>query len=235
MDDLGTMNTERTLRGRSLLAFTLVEMLTVITIMGIVAALVVTMGETASQKKKQVAVEGEKNKLITMIDSYHAKLNYYPPDNGNLAASAGNLANYEGLSATNPLIYELTGATNTGGGANLTVFNSTAAVSNLLASTYSKVFNRGGIANGDAAEPHNFFVPGPSTKEYAAYLAGSATTLPIDGLLVPADLVPGKTTNFWHYDSSSSLRHNMGSYDLWAEFYIGTKNGALTIITNGNW
>jgi prepilin-type N-terminal cleavage/methylation domain-containing protein len=227
MDSDTIMSINANKHDRSRLAFTLVEMLTVITIMGIVAALVVTMGQTAAQKKKIVAVQGEKEKLITMIDNYYAKLNYYPPDNASLILYTNNPARFDALAATNPLVYELTGATNLNNGANLAVFNT----NNLTTSAYQGVFNRAGVANGDAQEPHNFFQPGPSPKEYAAY---SKNPL-IYGLLVPADLVPGNTNNFWHYDSSSPNRHNMNSYDLWAEFSIANIHGKVTIITNGNW
>jgi prepilin-type N-terminal cleavage/methylation domain-containing protein len=235
MDNPITMNTKATMFDGARLAFTLIELLTVIAIMAIVAALVVTMGQAASQKKKDLAVEAGKNKLVTMISSYQAKLNYYPPDNGLLAANAANLARYEGYAATNPLIYELFGCTNTNNGANLIVFNSSAAAPNILSSTYSSVFNRGGIANGDATEPQNFFQPGPLPKEYARYAAGNGSSPPICGLIVPAELIPGNTNNFWHYDSSSANRHNMSSFDLWAEYSVGSKGGVLTIKTNGNW
>ena len=228
MDNQTTMNT----KGNTRLAFTLIELMTVIAIMGIIAAMVVTMGQAASQKKYITAVQGDKNKLITMIDSYHAKLNYYPPDNGLLAASPPSL--YDGLAATNPLIYELFGASNINSGANLIVFNSSSTAPDIAASDYNKVFNRGGIANGDAVEPQSFFQPGPLPKEYAPY-SKPQTGPPICGLIVPALLVPGNTNNFWHFDSSSANRHNMGSYDLWAEFSIGTKSGQLQVITNGNW
>jgi prepilin-type N-terminal cleavage/methylation domain-containing protein len=122
MDDNTMTNTTQNHHGRSALAFTLIELLTVITIMGIIAAMVVTMGQSAAQQKKKVAVEGNKNKLINLITDYQNKLNYYPPDNGALAANVGT-GYYEYYAATNPLIYELTGATNTGNGANLIVFN----------------------------------------------------------------------------------------------------------------
>jgi hypothetical protein len=72
-------------------------------------------------------------------------------------------------------------------------------------------------------------------KEYAPYAAGNKTTSPICGLIVPTELVAGNTNNFWHFDSSSGRRHKMASYDLWAEFSIGSKGGNSTIITNGNW
>ena len=106
------MKTKGNHHPRSRQAFTLIEMITVITIMAIIAALVVTMGQAASQKKKMAAVKGDLNKLVTMIDSYYAKLNYYPPDNGALISNTVNPLIYDALAATNPLIYELIGATN---------------------------------------------------------------------------------------------------------------------------
>jgi prepilin-type N-terminal cleavage/methylation domain-containing protein len=225
------MNTQGHKQDRSQRAFTMIELLTVITIMGIIAALVVTMGGAASEKKKTVATEGMKERLITMIDNYQAKLNYYPPDNGtNITINAfANPTAYDGYTATNPLLYELTGATNLNNGANLAVFNS----SSLPESAYAAVFGRGGIANGDALEPHNFFQPRPASKDYAPYAIDNG--VPICGLIVPTFKVPGNTNNFWHYDSSTTNRHNPNSFDLWAEYYVGSKSGQPTIRTNGNW
>jgi prepilin-type N-terminal cleavage/methylation domain-containing protein len=210
-------------------AFTLIEMLMVITIMGIVAALVVTMGQAAAQKKKIVAVQGMKERLITMIENYHNKLNYYPPDNTNLLNYQANSPNYDSYATSNSLMYELLGGSNLNAGANLALFNNT----NASASAYSSVFSRAGVANGDALEPHDFFQPGPAPKDYAPIFTNNGNVF--YALIVPADLVPGHTNNFWHYDASSTNRHNLNTYDLWAEFYIGTKSGHLTIITNGNW
>jgi prepilin-type N-terminal cleavage/methylation domain-containing protein len=223
--------------GASSLAFTLIELMAVIAIMSIIAAMVVTMGAAASQKKKDASVDADKNKLITMISAYYAKLNYYPPDNGNTAAAAteANSIMYEGCTATNPLAYELIGASNYNSGAYLLVFNSPKTNNYIKASEYATIFNRGGVANGDMVEPHDFFQPGPMPKEYAPYALGSAGAPAICGLIVPAPLVGNNTNNFWHYDSSSSRRHNMQSFDLWAEYSIGSKNGVPTIRTNGNW
>jgi prepilin-type N-terminal cleavage/methylation domain-containing protein len=242
MDNNKIMNTQGNHHNRSRLAFTLIELLTVMAIMGIVVTMVVTMGQAASQRKKIVTVEGDKNKLITMIESYHTKLNYYPPDNGLLVSISNNPILYDAVAATNPLIYELTGATNFNDGTyagTIAVFNSSSLANTLSVSSYSNVFNRGGVANGDASEPRNFFQPGPAAKEYASYTNTSPSSPPVCGLIVPVDLNPGNLTNgnfnWWHYDSSTTNRHNMNSYDLWAEFSIGSKNGKLTIITNGNW
>jgi prepilin-type N-terminal cleavage/methylation domain-containing protein len=214
-------------------AFTLIEMLVTITIISLVAAMVLAWGKGASQKKNMAVVEAQKRKLMSMIDNYYATLNYYPPDNGllvnyqaYLSSAPSNLVTYDLLAATNPLIYELFGGTNSNSPPVIAVFNS----NSLPVQNYSNVFFRGGIANADPSEPNNFFQPGPLPKEYAGYVSG------VYGLLVPVPLKTGITNNnFWHYDSSTTNRHNMGSYDLWAEFTIGSRGGVPIIITNGNW
>jgi prepilin-type N-terminal cleavage/methylation domain-containing protein len=216
------------------LAFTLIELLVVVAIMGLVAAMVLAGGQYASKVKKETAVKAEREKLETMIDHYQAKLNFYPPDNGNLITNQGGpySGTYYGLTISNPLIYELTGGTNTN---NLVfVFNSnsppnTGITINGTGSTYTAVFGRGGLANSDVSEPQNFFIPPPMPQDYTNF---PGTT--VDGLLVPAALT-NNMPNFWHYDSSSTNRHNQNSYDLWAEFTVGSKNGLLVIETNGNW
>jgi prepilin-type N-terminal cleavage/methylation domain-containing protein len=214
------------------LGFTLIELLVVITIMGIVAALIVSAGQKAMRAKKDAAVTGMREKLSTMIDHYQSKLNFYPPDNGNLAMT--NRASYDAIAAMNPLIYELTGGTNY---TNTAAVFSAPGMGNILpmaaGSLFVKVFNRAGIANSDTTEPQDFYIPGPQPQDYTNY-PGCTN---IFGLLVPVPAVPnGGPTNFWHYDSSSQYRHNQNSYDLWAEYYVGTaKNGLPLIITNGNW
>ncbi len=217
---------------RAALAFTLIEMLTVITIMAIVAAMVVSMGAAASQKKKVAQVKAQEIGLVAMIENYYTKLNYYPPDNGNLATAP--LYNYDGYAATNPLLYELTGGTNqtAGKSGSIVVFNSLNANNVIVDNIYSNAFGRGGIANSDQSEPHDFFQPGPKPNEIALY---DNVNLPfVYGLVVPVPLTSGTAHNFWHYDSSSTNRHNMQSYDIWAEYSIGSKGGKPIIATNGN-
>jgi len=213
-------------------AFTLIEMLVVIAIIGIVAALVVNMNAGAQAAKRNAQVNADKSKLMTMINNYQSKLNFYPPDNGSLAAT--NLAYYDATAAINPLLYELTGATNTTNGY-IQAFDGTTNVSTNI---YYQVFVRQSVANSNPDEPHNFFQPGPQPKEYTNYYPNSTPGLNVWGLLVPVSMVsPTGTpiTNFWHYDSSSTNRHNLSGYDLWAEYLIGTKNGSNIIMTNGNW
>lgn len=217
-------------------AFTLVELLVVLAIIGIVASLVVGMIGPVKAKQMEAQVSASKNVILLSIQSYQAKLNFYPPDNGFLVSASpsfpvGSQYNYDGLAATNPLIYELTGATNnylTPG--NFSFFDGT---SNITSTMYSNVFNRSAVNNGNPDEPHDFLQSGLNSKSYSAYWTNGGLSL--YGLIVPVPYSPTTTTpNFWHYDSSSTNRHNQNSFDLWAEYTLPTRSG-VTIITNGNW
>ena len=213
-------------------AFTLIEMLVVIAIIGIVAALVINMNVGAQVAKRNTMVNAEKMKLTGMIANYQSKLNYYPPDNGNLATT--NLAYYDATAAVNPLIYELTGATNNPADGSILTFDGTVIRSN----DFYTVFVRTAVANSSTDEPRNFFQPLPQPKEYTNYYTftpmSNAYGSNVWGLVVPVTLMPN-FTNFWHYDCSTTNRHNMSSYDLWAEYSIGSRNGTNLIVTNGNW
>jgi prepilin-type N-terminal cleavage/methylation domain-containing protein len=214
-------------------AFTLVEMLVVMAIIGIVAAMVVGMAKAAGSKRKQAQVDADKFKLLHLINNYQSKLNFYPADNANLVPNANN-SHYDGLAATNPLIYELTGATNNYSPSGFTlIFDNTT----IDPSVYSNFYYRSTVLNANPDEPHNFFHPGPQTnKDYGTY----AGTTNMYGLLVPVDGMDsaGKLlvgNNYWHYDASTTNRHNPDSFDLWAEYLIDYKNGAPVMVTNGNW
>ena len=101
---------------------------------------------------------------------------------------------------------------------------------NVPAGTFQSTYGRSAVNNANQdAPPQNFFSSGPQPKDYTNYYPGS----PLKGLLVP---VSGNVTpNYWHYDASSPNRHNLSSYDLWAEYIGGNKGGSNIIITNGNW
>lgn len=212
-------------------AFTLIELLAVITIMGIVAALVLSMNSAASTAKKRGMVDAEKHRLLAAIDTYQSKLGFYPPDNGNLATT--NAASYDRTAAINPLLYELTGGILTNQG-NTQVYELKFGTpgSTIPVTYYSNLFARGGIANSDPTQPQSFFVPGPLPQDYTNY--PNAANPNVLGLIVPVALTNGQV-NFWHYDASSQYRHNPNSYDLWAEFAISSVHGHVTIVTNGNW
>lgn len=224
-------------------AFTLVEMLVVIAILGIIAGLVLNLNANAQKRKREGAVLAELTRLKLMIDNYQAKLGYYPPDNamvypgppavpisGMVSGSNVPTAIYETYTSTNPLLYELTGATNNPGFGTIQFFDGTTNQTG----NFSNIYNRPFVANANVDEPHNFFVPGPQFTDYAQYTSNYPG---ICGLVVPVQLNPtnASAVNYWHYDASSPSRHNQNSYDLWAEYVVGSKNGVPIFQTNGNW
>ncbi len=208
-------------------------MLVVMAIIGIVAALVVGMSVTAKTKQRISQVQSDLNKVRHMIDNYQAKLNFYPPDNGGLINNTVNFQVYDAMAATNPLLYELTGAVNSNNN-NIYFYDGSSEITNI----YFKTYNLTSVMNANIDEPHDFFQPGPKTAETNAYGVFNGATGVLKGLVVPVD-GPGPnntllTTNFWHYDCSTTNRHNANSYDLWAEFVVGSKNGQNVVLTNGN-
>src|SRR6266496_2899891 len=86
-------------------AFTLIEMLVVIGIIGILAALIVGQASSSGAKKVQSRVRTELNQLVGAIESYHKKNGFYPPDHAKGSAMAPWTTDQ-----LTPLYYELTGS-----------------------------------------------------------------------------------------------------------------------------
>jgi prepilin-type N-terminal cleavage/methylation domain-containing protein len=87
--------------------FSLIELLALIAIVGIVAALVISLNSAAAAAKRRGMVDAQKYRLLAAIDNYQSKLNFYPPDNGNLAST--NAAYYDSTAAINFDAFESSG------------------------------------------------------------------------------------------------------------------------------
>jgi general secretion pathway protein G len=72
------INRHRTVTGRLRAAFTLVEMLLVITIIGILAALVVPKMMGRSEQARQAAVQADLSSIKTALDAFEVDNGYYP-------------------------------------------------------------------------------------------------------------------------------------------------------------
>lgn len=197
-------------------AFTLVEMLVVISIMAILAALIIPTARIATEKKNRSAVEAELRQLEAVIDSYKDKLGYFPPDNTNNPAQP-------------PLYYELVGTTN-----NTTGSWTLSGHESISKATIRKYFNMESFMNSAATEDDvkNFHTQIKPKQRDVNSDGVVFLTVPVKGPANPLNPLRtgGAQLNTWRYDSSSTNRHNLEGYDLWAEILIAGKTNII-----GNW
>jgi len=184
-------------------AFTLVELLVVITIIGILAGLIVTTAGMAMAKARRKLVETQRDQLVTVIDSYYAKKNFFPPDNTN-------------SSIINPLYYELTGlsiSNNAGQPVFRAINQEVFASSDVLA-----IFNLGGFINAssDPSEVQNYYKAGLKVSQYRQF--SGKVPFSLLGVLVPGPEITNGITP-WHYISSHPT-NNVDRYDLWMDIKI---------------
>ncbi|MFM8469210.1 MAG: type II secretion system protein, partial [Limisphaerales bacterium] len=96
---------QNSLGGRGVAAFTLVELLVVIGIIGLVASLVVVGIGQVKYKKWESGTRAQLAKYELAIESYKSAYGSYPPDNPATAAA---------MPYWNPLAYELGGVRRAG-------------------------------------------------------------------------------------------------------------------------
>ena len=202
-------------------AFTLIELLTVISIIGILAGMIVGLAPAATRRMKLSRVQGDLGHLVTAIESYKAKMGFYPPDN--VVSQSPLIVN----DATNQLYYELTGWVYSS--ANTTAANPLARNGVFYTETAKQFFNTRTFAN--SAPSNDFsrvqsFMPNVPEKN----LIGIPVNSPKVSLFqVPIPKPNINEINVWHYRSTQPT-NNPGRFDLWAEIYVGNE---MRII--GNW
>src|ERR1041385_1320576 len=93
-------------------AFTLVELLAVIAIIGLLAGIVLGTSGIAVEKSRLSRIRAEKEKLVTAIEDYKSVMGTYPPDNQDTTKyDLSNTNDYHMRCGKNPLFYELSGCT----------------------------------------------------------------------------------------------------------------------------
>jgi prepilin-type N-terminal cleavage/methylation domain-containing protein len=198
------------------MGFTLLELLIVITIIGLLTAMLMTAMGSADAKAKKALAATELGQLDSAIQDYKTRLGFYPPDNPTNAAMA-------------PLYFELRGTTNDG----MTYVTLDASAKISLADLNAD-FDRQGFAN-SSRHAHSSDEAG-APMSFLNQLRFQQMGEPIHGqpqikILVcsigwpagdAAAPIPGTSLNPWRYVSSNPT-HNTGSYDLWVDLPIGKK------------
>ena len=214
-------------------AFSLIELLTVISIIGLLMALGVGMAGVASRKGKEASIRAERDGLVTAIESYHVDFNQYPPDNNN-----GQTNVNPGL---NQLFYELSGSYSTNQGRLYQPADRSGAVAS---TALTAAFRTQGIVNSAVApeRPKTYLNNlKPSQHVLLTLNDGSIVDVlrvsavdwpkasvalsPLNGLVSPALL----GINPWQYVSTKPT-NNPSGFDLWAELPWGKTNRNI-----GNW
>ena len=196
--------------------FTLLELLIVVSIIGLLTALLMTAMKSADTKAKVALATTELGQMESAIQDYRTRLGFYPPDNRSNAAMA-------------PLYFELLGTTNDGN-----TYVTLDASGKISLTDINAEFSRQGFANSsrhahstdETGAPMSFFNQ-PKSKQVGEPVAGQ----PQIKILVcsiswpegdPAAPIPGTILNPWRYVSSQPP-NNTGSYDLWVDLPIGKK------------
>jgi prepilin-type N-terminal cleavage/methylation domain-containing protein len=203
-------------------AFTLVEVLVVMAIIAVIAALILPV---AGQVKRQAflhTAQAEMSQIETAVERYHSAYGFYPPDNH--------------LNPANPMInqlyYELVGMTNNG-----TSYVTLDGVAKIAATDVTNAFGVSGFMNcnkpgADESAPHaQNFLPGLKPSQFNQNITNNNVQVT---LLVTSDGGPDPNyqplnalgVNPWRYVSSNPT-NNPGSYDLWVQLKIAGKTNLI--------
>jgi prepilin-type N-terminal cleavage/methylation domain-containing protein len=205
-------------------AFTLVELLVVISIISVLAAFTVVSVGTISKNRKISTARGELNQIISALENYKAKYGTYPPgNNGSYTAPVVG-------AMLNQLYYELSGTTQNG--VNFTTLD---GASQIPVGSVTTAFKVGGFVNctkgsGEDAAVAKNFLSGLSSKQYL---------YPVSNNFVPTTIlitsVGGPDDNYKPLGASgiNPIRYkfpgvnNPASYDLWVQLVISGKTNLV--------
>ena len=213
-------------------AFTLIEMLVVIAIMGVLAAMIIPLAGLISKKKILSRARIEVDNLALAIDTYKLKKGSYPPDNATAPAGA----------YTNQLFYELWGMilqnpNNPPNNPDPLFTNTFSAKETIDANTLKAFFGTPGIINSspDPNEVFNFIsrinageIQNINTAAQPVWVFATPATGPLNG--IPKSIVGNAYVNTIRYVSSNPT-NNQSTYDLWVDVIIG---GVTNRISNWN-
>ena len=241
MAETGTRNTEHgtgpspslvTRHSSLCTAFTLIEMLIVIAIISILAALIFPVMDAVNKAKIINLTKGELANIETAIESYKAKYGVYPPDSYCPSSTPANPI------YINQLYYELLGTTFTPANVNYTTLDGSSTLTNATPANLLPVFgtNVGGFVNstkggGDEGSSAVAFMKGLKPSQNGIVGSGvhilvCSVPWPKDNLYQPTGIA-NSGLNPWRYVSSNPT-NNANSFDLWVDVMIGHKTNRVS-------
>jgi prepilin-type N-terminal cleavage/methylation domain-containing protein len=192
--------------------FTLIELLVVIAIIGILAALLLPVGATIMANAAKKRALSELNSVATAIDTYHAKLGYYPPDNPNPQYPDRNL-----------LYYELVGCRRESSGS-FTPLDGSPSITPTPDYGATGVMNSSAPANSDEGNVAQIFLKDVRPSQYGTDNNGVRRLgVSING---PGASMVGDVSPF-RYNSSNPV-NNPNTYDLWVDLVIRGKTNRIS-------
>jgi len=208
-------------------AFTLVEMLVVISIIGILAGLTLAVIPRVMDTRDLSRMKSFVNMLDTAIQNFHSTYNSYPQSNTNTYPALNGINGAQD-SVTNSLFYELRGTTFDSAG----FYHSPQDPSNtkMNGAVLLNRFGNAGLINSTNASPAGVphdFLPELNVANYSSVLLMNPTVNePTSIILFKTGIRanPGSANlATLNYDSSSTRRHNLKSYDIWVAWTNSTK------------
>jgi prepilin-type N-terminal cleavage/methylation domain-containing protein len=198
-------------------AFTLIELLTVISIIAALAAFTVPVMSSVKRRQHISHTQAEMGQLQAAIESYKDACGFYPPDSPN-----GPLVNQ--------LYYELEGTTFGNGTYTNLDLSDTVTASTLMATLgVNGIVNCSKGSAEDAVLAKNF-IHELSPNQTAQTVAPNSVKLLVGSVRGPdANYMPLAVSglNPWRYRSSGMLTNNPGAYELWIQLVIGGKTNLI--------
>ena len=205
-------------------AFTLIELIVVIAIIGILAGLIIPVIGVVNAKKQISTAQTQLKGIEVAIDGYKTKLGYYPPDNTNDPS-------------VNQLYFELLGTTNNGAVKPtpdlwVTMDGSAQIGTTTVPKNIFQEFSVSGFANtstrahsDDQGAAASTFLNNLKADEIGALDAAGQVKILVCSVQWPPNLsavLPApalQPLNPWRYVSSHPT-NNTASYDLWVDIVI---------------
>lgn len=210
-------------------AFTLMELLVVIAVIGILAGMLLPVGAMLKKKAAIKRVQTEIQFVDAAILKYAADLGHNPPDNPDLLP-----LNDPQRHAINQLFYELSGVKVVGNS-----FQTESGANEILAADVPTFFGNTAIVGfvnvssgaGDEVRKSKNCLVGLKPAQYLAVQNGgrTATILGVNakGPFMLGDSA-GKEINPIRYDASSTNRHNLKGFDLWVDILMDGKTNRIS-------